>query len=175
MELVEGGVKVVCRVTHTAGHSEESPMQVPFGNKTDIMSNTQVTAAAQTFAKRYAFCNAFGILTGDEDNDAPVSPQKSPVAAYTPRPAPKPAQPAIATPKPKKTDRELIALYLEELGIDYTDKEQAKAVVLSITQLTLEEPNYAEIASRLSVTVHERREAKVEAEKLKQLNAAPVT
>ena len=76
MELLEGGVKVICRVTHTSGHSEESPMQVPFGNKTDIMSNTQVAAAAQTFAKRYAFCNAFGILTGDEDTDA--QPAKQP-------------------------------------------------------------------------------------------------
>ena len=34
------------------------------------MSQTQVEAAALTFAKRYAFCNAFGILTGDEDTDA---------------------------------------------------------------------------------------------------------
>jgi hypothetical protein len=34
------------------------------------MSQTQVEAATLTFAKRYAFCNAFGILTGDEDIDA---------------------------------------------------------------------------------------------------------
>ena len=33
------------------------------------MSDSQVVAAASTFSKRYAFCNAFGILTGDEDND----------------------------------------------------------------------------------------------------------
>lgn len=70
MELKEGGVAVIVKVTHTAGHSEESPMEVPFGTKTNVMSQTQVAAAAQTFAKRYAFCNAFGILTGDEDNDA---------------------------------------------------------------------------------------------------------
>jgi hypothetical protein len=73
MELVDGGVKVVVFVKHLAGHAEESPMHVPFGNKTDIMSQSQVVAAAQTFAKRYAFCNAFGILTGDEDNDADLS------------------------------------------------------------------------------------------------------
>lgn len=70
MELVDGGVKVIVQVKHIAGHMEESPMQVPFGNKTDIMSQSQVVAAATTFAKRYAFCNAFGILTGDEDTDA---------------------------------------------------------------------------------------------------------
>jgi methylthioribose-1-phosphate isomerase len=28
-----------------------------------------VVAAASTFSKRYAFCNAFGIMTGDEDNE----------------------------------------------------------------------------------------------------------
>lgn len=71
MILQDKGVEVTCRVTHDLGHSESSVMQVPFGTKTAIMSDSQVTAAAQTFAKRYAFCNAFGILTGgDEDTDA---------------------------------------------------------------------------------------------------------
>jgi len=69
MELYATGVRVTVRVTHRAGHSEECPMDVPFGNQTQVMSQSQVAAAAQTFAKRYAFCNAFGILTGDEDTD----------------------------------------------------------------------------------------------------------
>jgi hypothetical protein len=69
MELSTTGVKATCRVVHALGHSEETPMEVPLGTKTDIMSNSQVVAAAQTFAKRYAFCNAFGIMTGDDDND----------------------------------------------------------------------------------------------------------
>ncbi|MHB8674644.1 MAG: ERF family protein [Candidatus Limnocylindrales bacterium] len=70
MELKEGGVRVTVKVTHAAGHSEETSMEVPFGTKTNAMSESQVAAAATTFAKRYAFCNAFGILTGDEDTDA---------------------------------------------------------------------------------------------------------
>jgi hypothetical protein len=73
MELIENGttkVKVSIKVTHAAGHSEVTEMTVPLGTQTQIMSQTQVVAAAQTFAKRYAFCNAFGILTGDEDTDA---------------------------------------------------------------------------------------------------------
>lgn len=69
MEVLADGIKVVCKVTHIDGHSEESPMQVPLGTKTGIMSASQQTAAAQTFAKRYAFLNAFGIMTGDMDND----------------------------------------------------------------------------------------------------------
>lgn len=69
MELQDKGVKVSVRVVHEQGHSEISEMAVPFGTMTAIMSASQRAAAAQTFAKRYAFCNAFGILTGDEDND----------------------------------------------------------------------------------------------------------
>lgn len=69
MELYATGVRVVVRVTHRGGHNEDCPMDVPFGTQTSVMSQSQVAAAAQTFAKRYAFCNAFGILTGDEDTD----------------------------------------------------------------------------------------------------------
>jgi hypothetical protein len=65
-------VSATCIVRHVAGHSEESTMEVPPGANTGIMSASQVIAAALTFAKRYAFCNAFGILTGDADTDGQV-------------------------------------------------------------------------------------------------------
>jgi hypothetical protein len=64
------GVKVECVVKHKFGHIESSEMEVPLGAGTQIMSAPQKTAAATTFAKRYAFCNAFGIMTGDDDTDA---------------------------------------------------------------------------------------------------------
>ncbi|MGE0126664.1 MAG: ERF family protein [Blastocatellales bacterium] len=85
MELLETGVRVSVKVTHTAGHSEQTQMTVPLGNKTRIMSDTQVVAAAQTYAKRYAFCNAFGILTGDEDNDGQDMGQHSQLPAGKPQ------------------------------------------------------------------------------------------
>ena len=68
-ETLDTKVKATCIIKHRFGHSDSSSIAVPLGNKTDIMSQTQVVAAALTFAKRYAFCNAFGILTGDEDTD----------------------------------------------------------------------------------------------------------
>jgi hypothetical protein len=34
------------------------------------MTTPQKFASALTFAKRYAFCNVLGILTGDKDDDA---------------------------------------------------------------------------------------------------------
>ena len=40
------------------------------------MNEAQKAASALTFAKRYSFCNAFGILTGDEDDDSVVSGDK---------------------------------------------------------------------------------------------------
>ena len=62
-------LNVTCRVTHLAGHTESSSFVVPI-DKTAFMNSQQQFAAASTYAKRYAFCNAFGILTGDEDDDA---------------------------------------------------------------------------------------------------------
>lgn len=88
IDLTEKGVKATIKVTHVEGHSEETSMEVPLGSKTQIMSDSQVTAAASTFAKRYAFCNAFGILTGDEDNDgakfdqSPIKDADVPTVSY---------------------------------------------------------------------------------------------
>ncbi len=76
-ETKQDMVKATCIAKHIAGHSEQSSFEVPLGTKTQIMSQTQVVAAALTFAKRYAFLNTFGIMTGDEDNDA-VEPKKAP-------------------------------------------------------------------------------------------------
>lgn len=60
---------VTCTVTHEDGHSEKSSFRCPI-DKDAYMSGPQKVGAAMSFGKRYAFCNVFGILTGDEDNDA---------------------------------------------------------------------------------------------------------
>lgn len=69
-------VKAICIVKHYLGHTEETPVEVPMGAKTDIMSAPQVVAATMTFAKRYAFCDAFGISVSDEDNEANLQEDK---------------------------------------------------------------------------------------------------
>lgn len=94
-----GSITSTCIVKHVGGHSEEYSMTVPLGTKTDVMSNTQVTAAASTFAKRYAFCNAFGIMTGDDDNDAAPDGE---------------SESHEATPKQKQ----YIAILCQQRGID---------------------------------------------------------
>jgi len=104
----EGWVTAVCKVTHKAGHTEHSQFKVPT-DKDAYMSGPQKFASALTFAKRYAFCNAFGILTADEDNDARTAdntyeePNK-PKAPITP-PAPK--APVLADDAQKKMIFEL--------------------------------------------------------------------
>jgi hypothetical protein len=69
-EEIQGTLKVTCTVTHALGHSKSSSFQVPIGAEA-YMSDVQKYGARVTFAKRYAFCNALGILTADEDTDSP--------------------------------------------------------------------------------------------------------
>lgn len=59
----------ILSVHHIGGHSRDSEFRVPIGSS-EYMTEQQAHASASTFSKRYVFCNGFGILTGDEDNDA---------------------------------------------------------------------------------------------------------
>jgi len=68
--FTETSVTISIEVRHVNGHSETSIMTVPLLTKTGVMSEAQVVAGTVTFAKRYAFCNAFGIMTMDDDSDA---------------------------------------------------------------------------------------------------------
>jgi len=77
-QTLDGKVKVTCVIKHQNGHSESSDIEVPLGNQTGVMSASQVVASALTFAKRYAFCNSFGILTGDDDDDSNLTKEKTP-------------------------------------------------------------------------------------------------
>lgn len=81
--MAEDRIKVTCTVKHKFGHSESSDMEVPLGTKNALMSAPQQVAAAMTYAKRYAFCNAFGIMTGDEDTDAQAEPAVVSSARYS--------------------------------------------------------------------------------------------
>jgi len=65
----EGTLTAICEAHHEGGHTEPSELTVPI-DKAARMNDTQKVGAARTYAMRYAFCNAFGILTGDEDTDA---------------------------------------------------------------------------------------------------------
>ena len=70
-------VGATCKVTHELGHSEVSTFKVPIHSDA-YMSQPQAFASSLTFSKRYAFCDAFGILTSDEDNNAEETPKEAP-------------------------------------------------------------------------------------------------
>lgn len=79
-ETKDSKVTATVKVTHEAGWSQTSSFEVEI-DPSAFMNKPQQFASALTFAKRYAFSNAFGILTGDEDNDAKgadkVAPKKA--------------------------------------------------------------------------------------------------
>lgn len=135
VDLTDTGVRATIHVKHELGHAEGTSMEVPLGNKTGIMSSSQQTAAASTFAKRYAFLNAFGILTADEDNDGADLPHKLP-----------------ATPPPidTKAQRETLFRLLKERGVDVDSREACEAFVADETQLALTEKNFGPIIKLLS-------------------------
>lgn len=64
----DGSVRVACVVQHEGGHTERSEVVIPTfaGQGTN---KAQDTGVAITYGRRYAFSDAFGITTGDEDTD----------------------------------------------------------------------------------------------------------
>jgi len=68
-EQDQDSVTAVCHAHHVEGHSEITKFRIPVDPEA-YMNAAQKVASALTYAKRYAFCNAFGILTGDADDDA---------------------------------------------------------------------------------------------------------
>ena len=59
---------VICRVTHVAGHSEETTVSMPFESKAGS-SPQQKYGTAQTYGMRYSLIAALGITTADDDTD----------------------------------------------------------------------------------------------------------
>lgn len=55
-------------VHHVMGHTETSSFPVPI-DKDAFMNDSQKAGSARTYARRYAFEDAFGIMTTDEDDD----------------------------------------------------------------------------------------------------------
>lgn len=72
-----GQVSATVIAHHVAGHVEQSTFTVPVSSE-DVaakrMNATQAVGAARSYAKRYAFCDVFGIINSDEDIDAADDP-----------------------------------------------------------------------------------------------------
>jgi hypothetical protein len=69
MVLGTGVVTAFCEIRHEGGHSESAEVTYRIGTRTKMMSDTQVDAATETFAKRRALCNGYGLVLVGEDKD----------------------------------------------------------------------------------------------------------
>jgi len=137
----EKSITVICKVTHTTGHTETSSMVSEIAEGTKVNSSPQKAAITITYLKRYTLCNAFGIMVADEDQDARLEKAK-------------PKLPASAKGK--------IAFLLKSLNVDTSDPEVVKEEVKKLTTLELVEANFDEIVSRLELVWQERNETQNE-------------
>lgn len=63
-------IEASCIVSHVGGHYEKfAPFSVPL-DPDAFMTNQQRYGSANSYARRYALCNALGIVTEDQDDDA---------------------------------------------------------------------------------------------------------
>lgn len=62
------GIESTVIISHVMGHSESTCFSVPIDSN-EYMTEPQRYLSSQTFTKRVAFCNGFGIITGDTDDD----------------------------------------------------------------------------------------------------------
>ena len=97
----ETKLTVICEAHHAAGHTEATELTVPIDLKS-YMTDSQRVGASNSFAKRYAFCNAFGVLTCDADTDA-VGPETPPATAKPPAAKATPAAEVKSAPNGEKT------------------------------------------------------------------------
>lgn len=64
----EGNVTAICTVSHRDGHSETSEFSAPVDRGMKVNATQQV-GSANTYAKRYALCNALNLVGSDFDDD----------------------------------------------------------------------------------------------------------
>lgn len=150
-------IEAVVHVNHIDGHSQESGFEINI-DKEAYMNTAQKSGSAMTYAKRYAFCNAFGILTGDEDDDGINSGDVKTPPKFTPKTSPvntRPLPPNNLMIKQQIKNRiDVLYPQIKKTATEY------KEIALKTTQLELIEKNYKEINDRLAVIINQRKDKK---------------
>jgi hypothetical protein len=76
----EGWLRVIMRVAHDAGghrlYTRDMPIVTKGPKGQDVMTQIHATAAAETYAKRYALAGAFNISAGETDTDGNLEPDE---------------------------------------------------------------------------------------------------
>jgi len=111
-EQPEKSVKATCETHHVSGHSESTSFTIGIANS-GYMNAAQEIATALAYSQRYAFKNAFGIITGEPDRMDYV---EADAAEVTPKPKEEPeAAPKAGKKKAGKTLNEMADEALKEL------------------------------------------------------------
>lgn len=118
-EQTETQFTAICEVRHSAGHCEQTSFVIPIDIKA-YMGAAQKVGSASTYAKRYAFCNAFGIMTGDEDTDANDLDPDLPKSKYPPSPK------GNGVPKmsAEEAKTEILEMLKNDIGGVFSDNEK---------------------------------------------------
>ncbi len=143
----DGHVKASCCAHHKDGHEEITEFEVPL-DPDSYMSNPQKAAAALTFARRYAFINAFGIVTKGEDREQNLQPDRRRDPVRPPQATPVAAQTQTTDTAPKlapKNDYEKCIHYLEATEFD---KVTGKHIQLFNPNEIIDYTNQANIARK---------------------------
>jgi hypothetical protein len=65
---LENKIEVSCTVSHIKGYSKtNTPIAIPLATKTNLMSSSQQVTATISYGERKAFCQVFGIITGEDE------------------------------------------------------------------------------------------------------------
>jgi len=138
----EGGIDVVCRVHHIAGHCAESRFPVPI-DRAARMSLAQQVGAALTYGRRYALTAALGIVTADEDTDGhgapePSRPNSAATNGSTAARQPQRPRPHAGTPPPGNADPQPHAGASGDKGASLISDAQHRRLEARITELGLQ-------------------------------------
>lgn len=68
-KIEEGRVTIICTLMHTSGHSRSNSFTARIGKGPPGSSESQADGSANTYAKRFALCNALNIVI-EKDDDA---------------------------------------------------------------------------------------------------------
>jgi hypothetical protein len=162
-EEKDNGIVILCTVKHIAGHHTTTKVFID-KETTTKMNASQQSGAVMTYGKRYAFQNAFGILTGDEDTDAAPTPplslnQLSPAAPALPKSQLPPVAPVPPTSQPQKVVSRSTASSIGTTVRPASDKQLTLITTImadkGITQEALIDAGFSAIINLTSATASE--------------------
>lgn len=128
MILGDGTVTAFCQVKHKAGHSELTEVTYRVAAGTRMMSTTQVDAATETFCKRRALCNAYGLVLAGEDLDGRSRLREKPIGPGGEKPTEPARRPPLQPTDDAALKKQLVdltrSIHLVAKGYKLSDDEK---------------------------------------------------